>query len=37
MANANMEKRELISLLVKQSKDYGLSDLQAERIINHFL
>ena len=37
MANANMEKRELISLLVKQSKDYGLSDLQAERIIKHHL
>ena len=37
MANANMEKRELISLLVKQSKDYGLSDLQAERIINQHL
>ncbi len=28
------EKKELISLLLEQSKDYGLSDLQAERLIN---
>ena len=33
-ANANKEKIELISLLLEQSKDYGLSDLQAERLIN---
>ena len=32
--NAHKEKPELISLLLKQSKDYGLSDLQAERLIN---
>ena len=37
MANANMEKRELISLLVKQSKDYGLSDLQIKKLINFYL
>ena len=33
-ANANKEKLELIGLLLEQSKDYGLSDLQAERLIN---
>ena len=32
--NINKEKTELISLLIEQSKDYGLSDLQAERLIN---
>ena len=32
--NANKEKTELISLLLDKSKDYGLSDLQAERLIN---
>ena len=31
--NANMDKRELICLLLKESKSYGLSDLQAERLI----
>lgn len=33
-ANADKEKNELIILLLKHSKEYGLSDLQAERIIN---
>ena len=33
-ANAHKEKIELIRLLLDQSKDYGLSDLQAERLIN---
>lgn len=33
-ANAHKEKMGLISLLLEQSKDYGLSDLQAERLIN---
>ena len=32
-ANANKKKNDLIGLLVEQSKDYGLSDLQAERLI----
>ena len=32
-ANANKEKTELIHLLLEKSKDYGLSDLQAERLI----
>ena len=32
-ANANKEKTELICLLLDQSKDYGLSDLQAEKLI----
>ena len=36
-ANTHKEKIELISLLLKQSKDYGLSDLQAERLINYYL
>ena len=36
-ANANKEKTELICLLLKESKDYGLSDLQAERLINSIL
>ena len=33
-ANANKERTELICLLLEQSKDYGLSDLQAEQLIN---
>ena len=33
-ANAHKEKMGLISLLLEKSKDYGLSDLQAERLIN---
>ena len=33
-ANADKEKIELIALLLEQSKDYGLSDVQAERLIN---
>ena len=32
-ANADKQKTELISLLVEHSKDYGLSDLQIERMI----
>ena len=36
-ANIHKEKPELISLLLGQSKDYGLSDLQAERLINSSL
>ena len=32
-ANANKDKTDLISLLLEQSKEYGLSDLQAERLI----
>ena len=32
--NIHKEKMELIVLLLEQSKDYGLSDLQAERLIN---
>lgn len=35
--NADKDKRELICLLLKESKDYGLSDLQAERLINSIL
>ena len=31
--NAHKEKTELISLLLERSKDYGLSDLQAEKLI----
>ena len=31
--NSDKNKTELISLLLKESKDYGLSDLQAERLI----
>ena len=31
--NANKDKTELIRLLLKESKEYGLSDLQAERLI----
>ncbi len=33
-ANANKEKTELICLLLDKSRDYGLSDLQAEKLIN---
>ena len=36
-ANAHKEKIELICLLLERSKDYGLSDLQAERLINLYL
>ena len=32
--NAHKEKRELIALLLEQTKEYGLSDLQAERLID---
>ena len=32
--NADKDKTELICLLLKASKEYGLSDLQAERLIN---
>ena len=32
--NIHKEKTELVCLLLCQSKDYGLSDLQAERLIN---
>ena len=35
--NANKSKIELIGLLLNQSKDYGLSDVQAERLINSHL
>ena len=34
MANADKGKKELINFLLEQSKDYGLSDLQIERLIN---
>ena len=33
-ANAHKEKTELIHILLEQSKDYGLSDLQAEHLID---
>ena len=36
-ANADKEKMALIVLLLERSKDYGLSDLQAERLINSIL
>ena len=32
-SNAHKSKKELIVLLLEQSKDYGLSDLQAEKLI----
>ena len=32
--NIHKGKTELIGLLLKQSKDYGLSDIQAERLVN---
>ena len=34
MANANKEKDELIRLLLEESREYGLSDLQAEKLID---
>ena len=36
-ANSNKNKTELICLLLEQSKDYGLSDLQAGRLIDSVL
>ena len=36
-ANTHKEKKELIALLLEQSKEYGLSDLQAERLTNSIL
>ena len=36
-ANAYKDKTELICLLLKESKDYGLSDLQAEGLINRII
>ena len=33
-ANANKEKTALLILLLEHSKEYGLSDLQAEKLIN---
>ena len=36
-ANGHKEKTELICLLLEKSKDYGLSDLQAEKLINRIL
>ena len=33
-ANGHKERAELIRLLLESSKDYGLSDLQAEKLIN---
>ena len=33
-ANAYKKEKDIISLLLKCSKDYGLSDLQAEKLIN---
>lgn len=36
-ANATKEKPELIRLLLEESRDYGLSDLQAEGLINSSL
>jgi hypothetical protein len=35
--NADKSKSELLCLLLEESKDYGLSDLQAERLINIYL
>ena len=37
LANANKEKAELICLLLEESRDYGLSDLQAEKLIDSIL
>ena len=34
--NSKIEKKELITLLLKYSKDYGLSDLQIENLINAY-
>ena len=36
-ANAKKNKKELVSILIEKSKDYGLSDLQVERLINSCL
>ena len=36
-ANGHKEKTDLICFLLEQSKDYGLSDLQAEKLINRIL
>ena len=36
-ANAQKEKKELIRILLEQSKEYGLSDLQAEKLIDCYL
>ena len=36
-ANAGKERQELVCLLLDKSKDYGLSDLQAEKLINSSL
>ena len=36
-ANAHKEKTELICLLLENSKEYGLSDSQAEKLINSVL
>ena len=33
-ANADKETAEIIGLLLEESKDYGLSDLQAKKLIN---
>ena len=35
-ANAHKDEMELLGLLLEKSKDYGLSDLQAEGLINRF-
>ena len=35
--NTSMDKTGLICLLLKESKDYGLSDLQAERLLKEVL
>ena len=35
-ANSHMNKNDLVRFLLEQSKDYGLSDLQAERLINSY-
>ena len=35
--NADKSKSELLSLLMEASKDYGMSDLHAERLINQNL
>ena len=32
--NAGKDKMELICLLLKESKEYGLSDLQVKKLIN---
>ena len=35
--NEKKEESELLSILLRESKDYGLSDLQAKRLINSYL